>query len=88
MNANAFLRRFRTVTRRRNGRRPAVEPLEGRLALSPTLLLLPPGPLTAAVEYHPPNPCISTGARMYPPQPVFSPAPIYPPVPVFPPVPS
>jgi uncharacterized membrane protein len=61
MKTDAFLRRFRTVTRRRNGRRPAVEPLERRLALSQTLLLCPPGPLTSVVQYHPPNPCISAG---------------------------
>jgi hypothetical protein len=71
MKANAFLRRFRTVPRRWNGRRPAVELMEGRLALSPTLLLPLPGVLSAVVEYHPPNPCISTGASVYhPPQPV------------------
>jgi hypothetical protein len=76
MKANAFLRRFRTVPRRWNGRRPAVEPMEGRLALSPALPLSPPGPLTAVVEYHPPNPCISTGASVFPPQPIHPPEPV------------
>jgi hypothetical protein len=77
MNANAFLGRFRTITRRRNGSRPAVEPMEGRLALSPTLLLPLPGILTPVVQYHPPNPCISTGAGAYhPPTPIFPRTPI------------
>ena len=70
MKANAFLRLFRTVPRRWKGRRPAVEPMEGRLALSPALPLSPPGLLTAVVQYHPPNPCISTGASVYPPTPI------------------
>jgi hypothetical protein len=71
MKANAFLRRLWTVPRRWNGSRPAVEPMEGRLTLSPTLPLPLPGPLTAVVQYHPPNPCIGTGASVYfPPQPI------------------
>ena len=82
MKANAFLRRFRKVTRRWNGRRPAVEPMEGRLALSPTLPLPPPGPLTAVVQYHPPQPCISTGPSVHPPVPIHPPQPIFPPEPV------
>jgi hypothetical protein len=87
MKTYAFLRRFGMITQRRNGRRPAVEPLEGRLALSPTLPLPPPGPLTTVVQYHPPNPCISTVPSMFRPTPVFPPVPVYPPQPIHPPQP-
>jgi hypothetical protein len=84
MKTNAFLRQFRTVTRRSNGRRPAVEPMEGRLALSPTLPLPPPGPLTAVLQCHPPGwqPCISTGPSVFPPTPIYPSQPVHPPDPI------
>jgi hypothetical protein len=57
MKANRLFGRFWSVDRRGNRRRPALEPLEDRLALSPTLPLPPPGSPAAAVSSYPPGPC-------------------------------
>jgi len=68
-----------TLTRRspraeRRIRRTAltVEALEKHLALSPTLPLPPPGPVDAAVTFHPPQPCVSQGLSFHPPNPCIS----------------
>jgi hypothetical protein len=72
MKINRLLSRFWSGNRRVNRCHLVVEPMEDRLALSPTLPLPPPAAPGAVASFYPPNPCTS----LYPPTPVFPPTPI------------
>jgi hypothetical protein len=80
MKTNLLFGRFWSGNRRVNRCRLAVEPMEERLALSPTLPLPPPEPVPVVVSIHPAQP-VALAPGSLPQTPIYPVGPIHPPEP-------